>query len=150
MYRRLVILPLLVAVMMFSVMPYMAQADGSEKKGEYHHKGLDEKIFYKAKIMLKNEDELDLSEEQVADIKKLKFDTKRELIKKSAEIDLVKIDIKEHLYTDKIDVAAIDPLIDKKYELKKNKAKYLVKQYAALKGILTDEQLGKLKTLCKK
>ena len=100
--------------------------------------------------MLKNEDELGLSDKQVAAIKELKFDTKRELVKRSAEIDLVKIDIKEKLYKDKVDVKGMDPLIDKKYELKKEKAKYLVKQYAALKGILTDKQLEEMKVLWRK
>ncbi len=149
MNRKLVVFPLLVAFLMFSFVPYIAQADGSKNK-EGYHKGLDEKIFYKAKFMLKNADELELSDKQVDAIKELKFATKRELVKRSAEIDLVKIDIKEKLYKDKIDLAGINPLIDKKYELKKEKAKYLVKQYAALKGILTDKQLKELKVLCRK
>ena len=146
MNRRLAVFSLVAAFLMFSV---VAQADGYKKKGGYH-KGFDEKIFYKAKFMLKNEDELELSDKQVDDMKELKFATKRELIKRDAEIDLAKIDIKEKLYKDKVDVAGIDPLIDKKYELKKEKAKYLVKQYAALKGVLTDKQLDEMKTLWRK
>ncbi len=149
MNRKLIVFPLLVAFLMFSVVPYIAQADGCKKKGGYY-KGCDEKIFHKAKFMLKNEDELELSDKQVDKIKEIKFATKRELVKRSAEIDLVKIDIKEKLYKDKVDVAGIDPLIDKKYELKKEKAKYLVKQYAALKGVLTDKQLDEMKALCRK
>ncbi|MFC1548813.1 Spy/CpxP family protein refolding chaperone [Candidatus Omnitrophota bacterium] len=149
MNRKLIVFPLLVVFLMFSVVPYIAQADGYKGKGGYH-KGLDEKIFYKAKFMLKNEDELELSDKQVDKIKEIKFATKRELVTKSAEIGLVKIDIKEKLHEDKVNVAGINPLIDKKYELKKEKAKYLVKQYAALKGVLTDKQLDEMKGLWRK
>ncbi len=149
MIRKLVVFPLLVFFLVFSLVPYVAQADGYGREKRYH-KGLDEKVFYKAKFILENQDELGLSDKQVEQIKDLKFATKRELVSKDAEIDLVKIDIKEKLYEDKVDVPGMNALIDKKYELKKAKAKYLVKQYADLKGILTDEQLKAMKTLWRK
>ena len=63
---------------------------------------------------------------------------------------MVKIDIKEKLYMDKVDVSGINALVDKKYELKKEKAKYLVKQYADLKAVLTDDQLDEMKSLWRK
>ena len=149
MNKKLFALPLLVFFLIFSLMPYAAQADGYKKGGGYH-KGMDEKIYYKAKSMLKNQDELGLSDKQVDQIKDIKFATKKELIMKDAEIDLAKIDIKGKFYEDKVDVAGLDPLIDKKYDLKKAKAKYLVKQYADLKGILTDDQMKEMKSICRK
>lgn len=48
------------------------------------------------------------------------------------------------------DIAAINKLIDEKYELEKARAKSLVKAYAELKGILTEEQKKRLKDLHKK
>ena len=48
-----------------------------------------------------------------------------------------------------MDKAAMDKLIDKKYGLKKEKAKYLVGTCAALNGILTKEQREKVKDLRK-
>lgn len=149
MNKKLVVVPLLAVFLMSGIVTHIAQADGYRKKDGYH-KGFDEKIFYKTKFMLKNEDELELSDKQVDKIKELKFAIKRELIKREAEIDLVKIDIKEKAYKDKVDVAGMEPLIDKKYELKKEKAKYLVKQYVALKEILTDKQLEEMKKLWRK
>ncbi|MFC1479962.1 Spy/CpxP family protein refolding chaperone [Candidatus Omnitrophota bacterium] len=149
MNRKLIAVPLLAVFLMFSIVPQIAQADGY-KKGKGCHKGLDGKIFYKAGFILKNEEELGLSDKQVEKVKALKFATKRELVKRNAEISLVKIDIKEKLYKDKVDVTGINSLIDKKYELKKEKAKYLVKQYADLKGILTDAQLNQMKALWRK
>jgi len=146
MIRKLIVFPLLVLFLMFSLVPYIAQAD-HYKKGGRHHKDLDEKIYYKAKFMLKNQDELGLSDEQVNKIKDLKYATKREVIKRDAEIDLVKVDIKQKLHEDKTDVEGINTLIDKKYALKNEKAKYSVKTYADLKNILTEEQMKELKTL---
>jgi len=133
---------------MFSLVPYIAQADHC-KKGGRHHKDLDEKIFHKAKSMLKDQDELGLSAEQVTKIQDLKSATKREVIKRDAEIDLVKVDIKEKLHEDKIDVEGVNTLIDKQYGLKNAKAKYFVKTYADLKNILTEEQMEEFKRLCR-
>ena len=130
-------------------MPQIAQADGCKKRGGYH-KGLDEKIFYKAKFMLKSQDELELSDRQIDKIKKLKVAAKKELIMKKAEIDLIKVDIKAKLYGDKVDVPGINKLIDEKYKLKSAKAKYLVKTYAGLKDVLTKKQMKEFKTLCHK
>ncbi|MFH1552248.1 MAG: hypothetical protein ABID83_01225 [Candidatus Omnitrophota bacterium] len=149
MNKKLIVIPLIMLFCVFSLAPYVAQADGYKKEKGYD-KGLDEKIFCKAKFILQNEDELGLSDKQVEKIKALKFETKRELVKRDAEIDLVMIDIKEKLYMDKVDVPGMNALIDKKYEMKKEKAKYLVKQYADLKAILTDEQMDKMKALWKK
>ena len=146
MNRKLMVFPLLVIFLVFGLVSHVAQADGFGK-GKGCREGLDGKVFYKVMVILKNRDELGLSDKQVERVKDLKFATKRELVNKDAEIDLVKIDIKEKLYEDKVDVPAVNALIDKKYDLKKAKAKYLLKQYTDLKSILTDEQLKKMKTL---
>ncbi|NQV03860.1 MAG: hypothetical protein HQ532_00015, partial [Candidatus Omnitrophica bacterium] len=69
---------------------------------------------------------------------------------KKAEIDLIAIDIKAALWEDTIDLGSVNTLIDRKYELKKQKTKALVAAYAALKGMLTKEQIKNLKGLCKK
>ena len=101
---------------------------------------------------LKSED-LGLSDDQIAKIKALKLDVKKELIQQNADIDIPGIDIKAEMYADTIDVDAINKLISKKYDLKKAKAQYLVTKYAQLKNILTAEQKDKLKDIwkqCKK
>lgn len=145
MNKKYLILPLLViSILVGLAVVTIAQADGYGKS----HTGLEQKIFYKAKFILQNEEELGISEEQAATIKAIKFETKKELVMKNAEIDLVAIDIKDKLYADKIDVEAVEALIDKKYDLKKAKAKYLVIKYSELKSVLTDEQMKKMKKLC--
>ena len=54
------------------------------------------------------------------------------------------------MHGEQIDTGAIDKLIDKKYDLKKEKAKSSVRAYASVKGLLTSEQKSKLKDLYKK
>ena len=68
---------------------------------------------------------------------------------KEAEIEVIGVDIKAKLWEDPIDVQAINALVDKKYDLKKEKTKYLIATCAALKGILTDSQKDKVKELYK-
>ena len=108
-------------------------------------KSLDEKFMKKAHFIMLYQDELGISDETVDGIKALKIETKKNLIMKNAQIEVLAIDIKSGLYAEKIDVEAIDKLIDQKYELKKEKAKMLVAAYATLKGMLTEEQMDTLK-----
>lgn len=158
--KKIMTLALVMSFLALVALPAAVQADkhgrkmGCQRcqyKGKGHkEKGLDEKIFYKAHFLMKNQEELGLSDEQVEKIKDLKVDVKKDLIKKDAEIEILAVDIKAKLYEDKIDVKAINKLVDQKYEIKKEKAKTLVEKYAALKGMLSEEQMGKLKGLFKK
>jgi len=100
--------------------------------------------------MIMNQDELGLSDEQTKKIKDLSLKTEKNLISSDAEIDTIAADIKAEMWTDSIDTASIGKLVDKKYDLKKEKVKSLITAYATLKGMLTEEQKGKLKELYKK
>jgi len=108
---------------------------------------LSDKLSSKAHFFYMNQEALGLTEEQVESIKALKMEVKKELVKRKADIKLVKIDIKSLLWQKDVDVDAINALIDKKYEIKKAKAKYLVSSYAKLKGMLTEEQMAKAKAI---
>lgn len=119
--------------------------DFGKKKSE----GLEDKFCKKAGFLLSNEEELGLSDDQVKKIKDLKLKTKKDLIKMDADVKIAELDVKDSLYQDTIDVASVKALIDKKYDLKKDKAKMLVSSYAALKDILTKEQKDKMKELWK-
>lgn len=118
-------------------------------KSEGHHKGFGEKLSLKAHLILKNEEELGLSDEQVGKVKALTLKNKKDLIMQEAEIEVLSLDIKSKTWGDEIDTSAINKLIDQKYELKKAKAKSSVEAYAELKKVLTDEQKAKLKALWK-
>ncbi|MBN1688825.1 MAG: hypothetical protein JW893_06960 [Candidatus Omnitrophica bacterium] len=96
---------------------------------------------------MKNQEALGLSDEQLDVIKKLKWDLKKEMIKQTAEIDVLEVDIDAALYEDTVDMEKVGGLIDQKYEYKKAKAKTIAGAVAELKKILTEEQLAKLKEL---
>ena len=149
MNKKVVIASLLAVALMLNVTAFEAWAYG-EGKGKKCYKGLEKKFFYKAHMILKNRDELGLSDKQVKKIKDLKIETKKDLIRKNAEIDIVALDIKAAMHGDQIDTALVNKLIDKKYDLKKEKTKSLVGACAAVKGTLTREQKDKLKGLWKK
>lgn len=108
---------------------------------------LEEKFMDKAHFILGNSNALGLSEAQEKVIRELKLNTKKSIIRQDAEIDLVAADIKSKLYEDKIDQAAVNQLVDKKYELKKAKAKVIVEALATLKAQLSANQMKKLKDL---
>ena len=138
--KNLFVLALTICVLFSGI----AYADG--------HEGMDlEKKFYmKAKMIMSNQEELGLSDSQIKEIKKLKMDTKKDIIKTDAEIEIVKLDIKSQLWEDKIDTGIVNGLIDKKYDLKKEKAKMIFSAYAYITNSLTGEQQAKLKAVCKK
>lgn len=137
----------------FCITPLL-QADHGESKGSQcgyskGKRGLDDKLFYKAHFLLKNQDELGLSEEQVDALRNLKHETKKSVIMQNAEIEVIKVDAKHLLYQFPVDVEAINKLIDQKYEIKKAKAKGLVAAFAKLKEIVGEDGWAEMKELKK-
>ena len=140
-------------VMTFSLMGGTAFAEGKEKgecRWEQEKGDLEWKVLDKAHFLMKNQEELGLSSEQIAKIHDLKMNTKKDMIRRNAEIEVLALDIKSALHAEKIDTKAVNGLIDKKYELKKEKTKALVGAYASLKEIPTKEQKETMKALWKK
>lgn len=120
------------------------------KKSSGHYGKVEDKLESKAHMILKNKEELGLSEEQAKKVKDIMHGSKKGEIMQNAEIETISIDIKSKMWEDTVDTEAINALIDKKYELKKAKAKSWVAACAQLKNILTEEQRDKLKELYKK
>lgn len=145
MCKRFIVLMLLVCFALSTTYVYAEHGMKKDPKGD-----LESKFYHKMMTVIKNQEELGLSDEQVKKLKDLKLTTKKEEIRKKAEIDMLAIDIKAGMWEDAIDINVVNALIDKKYELKKEKAKALVAAYVALKSVLTEEQQEKLKGLCKR
>lgn len=118
---------------------------GGHKKDGCGKGDWDSMLLKKMSICLKNKDEIGLTDKQFDAIKKAKYDFKKEIIKDKAEVDLIVVDIKSHLWEHKIDTDAVDKLIDKKYEVKKAKAKAFVAALAEFKETLSDDQYEKMK-----
>ncbi|HDP16463.1 MAG TPA: hypothetical protein ENN16_01255 [Candidatus Omnitrophica bacterium] len=142
MNKRLAIIVFLVCFVFSATHVYAER--GKTKDGSGDMLG---KFCQKVMLIVKNQEELGLSDVQVKEIKDLKMATKKDMIMKKAEIDVLALDIKAGLWEDEIDVTALNGLVDKKYEIKKEKAKSLIAAYASLKGMLTKEQQVKLKEL---
>lgn len=111
---------------------------------------LEEKFFHKAHFILENADALGLSEKQIADVKALKMNVKKMIIRQDSEVSITKLDIKAKLYDYPVDAQAIHQLIDRKYEFKKDKSKQLAQAFADLKNGLSAEQYAKMKDIWKK
>jgi Spy/CpxP family protein refolding chaperone len=124
----------------------MAYAGHDQKCGKCGQ-GLDSKILKKLHLAIEYQDELEASDSQIRKIRELKMRLKKDLIQRKAAIDLMGVDIKSKLWANDIDKKEINQLIDRKYELKKAKAKSLVEALIELKDILKDEQEEKLKDL---
>lgn len=117
-----------------------------------HHEGsggysLEDKYFGKVDFLFKNKTELGLTEDQMEQIKTIKFDVKRAMIKAEADKDLAMLDIYQELHKDEPDVAKIDSSIDQKSAVKATLAKNVVRSLLNTKAILTAEQQAKAKEL---
>jgi Spy/CpxP family protein refolding chaperone len=141
-----------IAVVVFLITCFLATSAyaDSPKKSKHHGYDLKAKFFHKVHMAVNNQEELGLTDEQYEKIKTLKTETKKDLIRREAEIDIIGIDIKCKLQEDTIDTKSINKLIDQKYELKKAKSKALVSALATFKNILTEDQKKKLTGIDKK
>lgn len=153
--RKTFLLPAVSLLSMALLVPaaFAKQGGGHGYHGKGMHKQahqemkLEKKFYHKIHMIMINQDALDLSDKQTQAIKELKQSTKKAMIRQEAEIKIIAVDINANLYENKIDVNATNALIDKKYALKTERAKVLVKAMADLKNQLNDKQLEKLKQL---
>ena len=114
-----------------------------------HKQCLSKKFFHMAHAIFENQAELGFSEENLRKVKDLKINTKKSLIKSTAEIDIIAVDIMAKMWEDSADMAEISKLLDKKYTLKKESMKELLSAFISLKKMLSKEQLRKLHGICK-
>ena len=105
------------------------------------------KFFKKAHHLLENQQELGLSDQQVSDIKALKFTMKKSEIQNAAAMQIFMLDVEQKLSEPKVDTAAISALIDSQAAAMASSAKESVGAYTKLMGILTPEQVKKMKEI---
>ena len=110
---------------------------------------LGSKFFHMAHTIFENHVELGFSEENLRKVKDLKINIKKSLIRSTAEIDIIAVDIMAKMWEDSPDMAEINRLIDKKFTLKKEAMKELLGAFLSLKKMLSKEQMRKLHGLCK-
>lgn len=114
-----------------------------------HKECLGSKFFHMAHAIFENHEELGFSEEKLRRVKDLKINTKKSLIRSTAEIDIVAVDIMAKMWECSPDMTEINKLIDKKFTIKKESMKKLVSAFLTLKKMLSKEQFHKLHSICK-
>ncbi len=98
---------------------------------------------------LRNSDELGLSEEQVAKLKKLQREAKTVKIRNKAERKIIKLEIHALLDEKKPDLSAIDAKIDECSKLKAAAKKACIHAAVKAREVLTEEQFKLSKKLGK-
>ena len=115
--------------------------------GDCQKSHISDSVFYKAGMLMAAKDEIGLTDAQVDQIKVIKLDFKKTLVRLEADIEVLGLDVKKGLYENPVDVDAVNALIDQKYAIKIAKAKASVQALADVKSVVTDEQWTKLKEL---
>lgn len=93
------------------------------------------------------QDELKLSDDQLQKIADVKHAAMKQMIRESAEVKVLKVDIKTELWAPQIDADKLTPLIDAKYAAKAKLAKSMVKALADAQAVLTSDQRDKMKEI---
>lgn len=151
--KKVFVVMMLAAMVFFSGSAAFADMQGCPMGGNDDGGGavklaLEDKFAMKTRFIMDNVQELGLSEEQVAKIHDIKMKTKKMLIMKEAEIDVVELDIKSGLWQDNVDGAALKTLVAKRYDLEKEKGLGILDATLAIRDVLTKDQRTKLKTMC--
>jgi hypothetical protein len=99
---------------------------------------------------LDNADTLQLSDKQRNDIRNLSNNVMKDVLRKNAEIEIVELDIHSGLMEDKVDAKSVKALFKKALALKLDKNEALVDNVIAFKGMLSADQMAKLKKMMMK
>jgi Spy/CpxP family protein refolding chaperone len=121
----------------------LAYADGG-----YKGKSGENELLMKIKMIMLHKSDLGLTDEQTDKLADIKHAVMKDVIKMEADIDIIAVDVKTLLMKDTVDVAKIQPLVEKKYQIKKDKAMRCIQALADAKKVLTPEQIKQLKDIC--
>jgi len=90
-------------------------------------------------------DKLELTDEQVASLKKIKMSFAKANIQRDADLKIAELELKELLGADKMDMSRVEKKIKSMANMKAEKKISHLKAFEAAKKVLTEEQLGKMK-----
>ncbi|MFH1288804.1 MAG: Spy/CpxP family protein refolding chaperone [bacterium] len=125
----------------------MSAQNGPMKMTRGNEKGC---IFHmETDRIVKHAKEIGLSKEQIAKINDLKTNYKKDVIKKQAEIDTLKIDKQALVKKDDVDLAELKKIIQKMAVLEGEKEYNCMEACVKVKKVLNDEQRKKLREMMK-
>lgn len=105
-------------------------------KGEKHHGG--------HKFFLGMYDELGLSDEQISTLRTLKSQTEKQMIRTTADLDILQIELHDLLQEDKVNVKMVDSKIEKIGKLQTKVHKVHIHAKLDAQKVLSEEQLKKV------
>jgi Spy/CpxP family protein refolding chaperone len=108
------------------------------------------KTLCMAHSALEHQKELSLSDDQVKAIRALKLEVKKQKIQQSAQMQIGMLEMHAMLKADTLDVEGLKAMIDQGMAAMATSAKASIDQYAQMRSILKQDQIAKLKELCKK
>jgi Spy/CpxP family protein refolding chaperone len=88
---------------------------------------------------------LGLSEKQIDDLKAIRTRVEKDAIKKRAELQLARVDLREFLHKDQVDMKAVEASLKKVESVRTDLKLAHIKAREEMKAILTPEQRKKLK-----
>lgn len=112
-------------------------------KGDRMHRGMG------IQMLLRNADEINLSDEQVKKLKDMMIDHKLEMVDQKALLEKAQIKLKSQMHDDNSNESAVFEGIDKVAKLKAELHKKKYKHMKMVQNSLSDEQKDKLKSLRK-
>jgi len=115
-------------------------------KGQYQCP-IAKKAMMKAQFLLENKVEIGLADDQIKNIKDIKLQMEKDSIRQGADMKMFMLDLESRLMEDKVDVEGVDAMIDKGFTSAAASAKSNLAAYAQLKGLLTADQVAKMKAL---
>jgi len=119
---------------------------GSPEKKHFERCGFPGKMHFMkgAKFYLKFEDKLDLSKNQVKELKLIGDDCEKNVIKKKAELKTLMVDIKGMVSEDDIDLKKVKSVIGKIFDIKKELMYKGFESSVKAKEVLNSEQHDKV------
>jgi Spy/CpxP family protein refolding chaperone len=139
MYKK-IFTAILMAIALTAFINPTSYAGSKEQK----HYDLESNFYNQTHKILEHNKELALSDDQIKEIKSIKKQVKKDLVKQDADINALEVEINTLMWEAPLSLAETNALVDEKHELTKKKEKYLITYYDKLNKVLTEEQLKEL------
>ena len=107
--------------------------------------GFDRGTRVPAERMLRGATKLELTEEQIAQLEKLSYDTKSKLIDLESQLDKARLEMHRQMETDSDDLAAMKKHLDSMAKIRVNIQELRLKNWVDAKNVLTDKQKQSVK-----
>ena len=107
------------------------------------------KFTKKSQFMLQNQADLGLSADQVKTIEALQLDVEKLSLRQEADMKIWMLDLKAKLKEDPIDTEALNVMMEQGAAGMAQSGKASIGAYAKLKGVLSPQQMQKMKDLWK-